>query len=95
MAFFNGIHVDLEDTLKSPELEFSPYKLWNDWTDKEELIVIPEGKHWLKRLSFSDPHLSIYVPCEQCDHIGLFLKDLGYKFAYKSRPTIWRLFGSF
>ena len=44
MAFFNGIHVDLEDTLKSPELEFSPYKLWNDWEDKEELIAIPKGK---------------------------------------------------
>jgi hypothetical protein len=25
------------------ELEFSPYKLWNDWQDKEELIAIPKG----------------------------------------------------
>ena len=27
----------------------------------------------------------------QCDQIGLFLKDLGEKFSYKSSPNIWQL----
>jgi hypothetical protein len=45
VGFFNGIRVDLADTLKNPVLEMSPYKLWNDWEDKEELIVIPKGKN--------------------------------------------------
>ena len=44
VGFFNGIRVELQQTLKNPELEFSPYKLWNDWEDKEELIAIPKGK---------------------------------------------------
>ena len=31
----------------------------------------------------------------QCDQIGLFLKDLGDKFAYKRCPNIWQTWGYF
>ena len=31
----------------------------------------------------------------QCDHIGLYLKELGDNFSFKSGPNIWLLFGLF
>jgi len=44
VGFFNGLHIELEDTLKNPELEMTPYKVWNDWDDKEALLTLPKGK---------------------------------------------------
>ena len=44
VGFFNGLHIELEDTLKNPELEMTPYKVWNDWDDKEALLTLPIGK---------------------------------------------------
>jgi hypothetical protein len=48
VGFFNGLHIELEDTLKNPELEMTPYKVWNDWDDKEALLTLPKGISFLQ-----------------------------------------------
>ena len=31
VAFFNGIHITLEDTLRYEDMKKSVHKMWNDW----------------------------------------------------------------
>ena len=35
------------------------------------------------------------MTCDQCDQIGLFLKDLGEKFSHKSCANIWQIWAIF
>ena len=46
-----------------------------------------------KQKRFKRPQ--VVLSSVQCDQIGLFSKDLGDKFSYKSSPNIWKLFGPF
>ena len=43
VGFFNGVRVDVHDTLRNPEYEITPYKVWNDWDDNDELLSILTG----------------------------------------------------
>jgi hypothetical protein len=44
VGFFNGVRVDVHDTLRNPEYEITPYKVWNDWEENDELLSILTGK---------------------------------------------------
>lgn len=44
VGFFNGVRVNVHDTLRNPEYEVTPYKVWNDWDDNDELLSILNGK---------------------------------------------------
>lgn len=43
VAFFNGIHITLQDTLNNQEMKNSVHKMWNDW-ESDDMVYIP--KNW-------------------------------------------------
>lgn len=43
VGFFNGVRVDVHDTLRNTDYEITPYKVWNDWEDNDELLSITTG----------------------------------------------------
>ena len=43
----------------------TPYKIWNDWEDKEDLIFIPKGKfviYFVFSKSYNFEYLSFVLP---------------------------------
>ena len=41
VAFFNGIHITLDDTLRNEKMKQSVHKMWNDW-DSDAMVYIPK-----------------------------------------------------
>jgi hypothetical protein len=54
----------------------SPYKVWNDWEDKEELITIPRGI------------ISQYVPLSLSFSLSFFLSFFNFLSAFKMFQTL-------
>ena len=42
VAFFNGIHITLDDTLRNEDMKKSVHKMWNDW-DSDAMVYIPKN----------------------------------------------------
>ena len=70
--------------------------IWSHWVKpipKNECGLSFQGRQNLDSLYSINIHLPNKCGYDQFDQIGLFLKDRGFKFYYKSSPNIWLLFG--
>ena len=68
------------------EVKYPPKNIWHELIQKVQLDKYFGCSIW----TWED-----WVDCEQCDHIGLLLKDTDKKISYKSYPKISILFELF
>ena len=61
----------------------TPYKIWNDWEDKEDLIFIPKGKYlsYLFRLAYNFHFFFVLLPklSDMYANPSIFLSSLTMK----------------
>ena len=69
VAFFNGIHITLDDTLRNEDMKKSVHKMWNDW-DSDAMVYIPKNSININTYNASFGH--------KINHNSDFNVDAGY-----------------
>jgi len=69
VAFFNGIHISLDDTLRNEKMKQSVHKMWNDW-DSDAMVYIPKNYININAYNASSGH--------KINHNSDYNVDAGY-----------------